>query len=325
MAGLLSIVKRFPLLFFFTLCFGISWTLWLVSLPLYPLSSTTAALVGTLGLFGPLTSALIVQSITKKNDASIELSEIFKTLGPVLLVLIFAGLLGYTHAGMFRADFYAGSLIIGTAGYFLYRMFKRTDVLNTGCTGRPGQKNKWLWPVFALLLPPLLAAGVMCFSRLTGSPVSRYPFIDSIFSVAGFWRLLLVFCGTLLYLGPLGEEPGWRGFALPQLLKSHSPLIASIIIGLVWTLWHLPVDLAGRNISMVPEALLARLGITLPGSVIFTWLYLGSGRSLVSCMILHASLNTTWICLLPPGYALHSLLPPAIIIILFSGMWRKRS
>ncbi|MFW5894349.1 MAG: type II CAAX prenyl endopeptidase Rce1 family protein [Bacillota bacterium] len=44
----------------------------------------------------------------------------------------------------------------------------------------------------------------------------------------------------LLLGGPLGEEIGWRGYALPKLLTMHSPFVASLILGFVWTFWHLP-------------------------------------------------------------------------------------
>src|SRR5688572_13831897 len=48
------------------------------------------------------------------------------------------------------------------------------------------------------------------------------------------------FLFILLFIG-LGEEPGWRGFALPQLQRKYSPLIASLILAPIWTLWHLPL------------------------------------------------------------------------------------
>jgi len=64
--------------------------------------------------------------------------------------------------------------------------------------------------------------------------------VDSIFTLSSWGMLLYYFLKTLLS-GPLGEELGWRGFALMELQKKHAPLKASIIIGFWWGLWHLPI------------------------------------------------------------------------------------
>jgi len=64
--------------------------------------------------------------------------------------------------------------------------------------------------------------------------------VGSIFTLSSWGMLLYYFLKTLLS-GPLGEELGWRGFALMELQKKHAPLKASIIIGFWWGLWHLPI------------------------------------------------------------------------------------
>lgn len=46
-----------------------------------------------------------------------------------------------------------------------------------------------------------------------------------------------------IFSGPLGEEPGWRGFALPELMQRHAEVSASLIVGVVWSTWHLPLTL----------------------------------------------------------------------------------
>ncbi|SCC40901.1 CPBP family intramembrane glutamic endopeptidase [Bacillus wiedmannii] len=70
--------------------------------------------------------------------------------------------------------------------------------------------------------------------------VSKNSEIDSIFTVTSRGMLIYFFVKNFL-AGPLGEEIGWRGFAQIELQKRHSPLIASLIIGFWWGMWHLPI------------------------------------------------------------------------------------
>jgi hypothetical protein len=90
--------------------------------------------------------------------------------------------------------------------------------------------------------------------------------------------------------GPLGEELGWRGFALPRMLRTSSPWVASILLGVVWTLWHVPAfflpDLPQRQIAFAPFAL-----NTIALAVVFTWFYLRSGGDLLLMVLLHFLAN----------------------------------
>ncbi|MED2013208.1 type II CAAX endopeptidase family protein [Bacillus wiedmannii] len=70
--------------------------------------------------------------------------------------------------------------------------------------------------------------------------VSKNSEVDSIFTVSS-WGMLIYFFVKNFLAGPLGEELGWRGFAQIELQKRHSPLIASLIIGFWWGMWHLPI------------------------------------------------------------------------------------
>ena len=105
---------------------------------------------------------------------------------------------------------------------------------------------------------------------------------------------LLVFC-FVINGGP--EEPGWRGFALPRLEERHSPVKATLILGTIWGLWHLPLllveDNVDHNLTTLPFA--AMLIWTLAGftAYAFTYTYLWNRtRSALLCMLLHASYNT---------------------------------
>ncbi len=91
---------------------------------------------------------------------------------------------------------------------------------------------------------------------------------------------------SLFLRGALGEELGLRGFALPRLLENNSPFRASLIIGVLWGLWHLPV-LIGRDIVSIAAFSLLAIGL----SMLFTWLFQGSNGSLIPVLLLHATQN----------------------------------
>ncbi len=88
----------------------------------------------------------------------------------------------------------------------------------------------------------------------------------------------------------VGEEVGWRGFLLAYLLQRYSPLTSSLLVGLVWAVWHLPNFLLPNYPHYgLPSAAFAVM--TLAFSVLFTWLYLNTAGSLLIAVIFHAALN----------------------------------
>ena len=96
---------------------------------------------------------------------------------------------------------------------------------------------------------------------------------------------LAAFPLIFVFGGPLGEEAGWRGFLLPTLMRDRTPLVAALLTGVIWALWHLPLFLAHK---MPPPAGLAMVF----GSITFSWLYHYSGRSVFITMLFHAVGNT---------------------------------
>lgn len=104
--------------------------------------------------------------------------------------------------------------------------------------------------------------------------------------------LFLTFLLNQLILGPLGEELGWRGFALPRLLQRFNPFIASLILGLIWGVWHLP----SFFLSGLPQASLALpvfLFFTLCQSILVTWIFRHTSGSLLSQVLFHFMMNTS--------------------------------
>ena len=98
--------------------------------------------------------------------------------------------------------------------------------------------------------------------------------------------------------GSVGEELGWCGFALPKLQNKYGPLLASLIIGTIWGIWHLPTFFAPLGIL---SALTSELGLgfifpytlgTIASTVFMTWLYNKTNASaLIAGIVWHAAIN----------------------------------
>src|SRR5205823_1578938 len=105
---------------------------------------------------------------------------------------------------------------------------------------------------------------------------------------AAAWRELPDrFVFIFLFIG-LGEEPGWRGFALPRLQQKHTPLFASLILAPIWALWHLPLLGNEFPLAVIPAFLISLLG----GTLIQTWLFNRTKGSVFAQMLFHATVNT---------------------------------
>ena len=165
----------------------------------------------------------------------------------------------------------------------------------TGATeGKPGIRRllrrivQWrvgpLWYLFALVgipaitvLGAIVVPGVLAsFSPPALSLMLTYP---------------ISFVVALVIGGPLGEEPGWRGFALPRLQRLYGPLAGSLVLGPLWAFWHLPYFWMPEWGTPKDSALdmvwyvLAAIALT----IIYTWVFNKTKGSLLIVILAHAS------------------------------------
>jgi uncharacterized protein len=101
---------------------------------------------------------------------------------------------------------------------------------------------------------------------------------------------ILNFGLVFLVGGPLGEEFGWRGYAMAALSAKLDWRVASLIIGMVWGLWHFPLFFLASSAQAHMPIPLFMLNI-LAGSVVFGWLFEQTQGSVLPALVLHTSLN----------------------------------
>ncbi len=141
------------------------------------------------------------------------------------------------------------------------------------------------WAVVLLGIPALTGLGML----LLGHPIT-FEGVGAAVTAAGL--------GLVLDPGPLGEEFGWRGYALPRLLERFSPFVATLILGLIWAIWHVPAFyFPGMPQSQMnlPMFFLGAVSV----SMFMTWHQLRSGGSLLLAILTHLMANHG-------GDALHS-------------------
>jgi membrane protease YdiL (CAAX protease family) len=141
------------------------------------------------------------------------------------------------------------------------------------------------WYGVALLLPVALGLSAFGLNLLLGAPMPAAAQLPPLVAI------LQVLLAQLFFI-QIGEELGWRGFALPRLLEGRSALAASLILGLLWLGWHLPAYATGT---------ISAIFIPLPfiTSFLFTWLYQHTHGSVLIAIMFHSMLNTVGAILYP--------------------------
>lgn len=198
----------------------------------------------------------------------------FRMANPVLALMLFA--FGPTFAGLIMAGL--------TEGKPAVRMLLRRAV-----AWRVG----FGWYSFVLISPlVVLLVGAWLRAMIGGAPVDFAAAPGRIMAPGmSPWLLLPVFMIVGLPAGPLAEELGWRGFALPRLQARFSPFWASLILGVVWSAWHIPLFYI-PNTSQFGTSFAAFLVSVVINTFFFTWVHNRSGGSVLMAILLHAAINS---------------------------------
>lgn len=140
-----------------------------------------------------------------------------------------------------------------------------------------------LWYAFVFLgVPLLMLAGLATLysGDLVPAVAERWPL---------FFTQFLLGALMIAVITGLAEEPGWRGYAQPVANRRFQPLVAALVVSVIWATWHLPNALFGQSAAETATHFLA----TVVNGFVLAWVFNSTGGSVLLVMLLHGSQNAT--------------------------------
>jgi membrane protease YdiL (CAAX protease family) len=226
-------------------------------------------------------------STTVREHPALSLFVLAAILGSAPIVAVAAGLLpqGSSQLGALSASL-AGIILAAVEG----RKGGVRELLGRFLIWRVGIQ----WWVFALLFAIIPSVAALYLLRLFGGPPVDWSELEPLYGVVPMIIILTIVAGV-------GEEFGWRGFAMPRLQTRYSALVSSIIIGVIWGLWHIPLSLVEGtsqyrwqlDVGLIP-AVLGYTVFLIAWSVQYTWVFNNTKGSVLLAAVLHGAGNA-WI------------------------------
>jgi uncharacterized protein len=160
------------------------------------------------------------------------------------------------------------------------------------------------WYAIIILIAPVSSV----LAILTGFVIKgNIPSLDTAVSYVTHPLAIIPFAMVTMINGPLPEELGWRGYALDRLQRKWNALVSSLVLGMIWAVWHMPIFfIRGSLLSEVVPLWSKQFWVSMgPGilaiAVVMTWIYNNTQRSTLAAILFHFMMNFTLEFLRLPG------------------------
>lgn len=330
--GIRDRVARHPLVTFVVLAYMISWISWhLVRLLDMGSVNGFSIIAGA----GPALSATVVSAILRPEGSGISKEKRWRLFGMIwigylcfLAVRRFWAAAGlttlesaavtdavYPHLEAFLLDALASAMV----AFFHAGVYSRWEGVRDFMRSfnLRDRRVRWYWYIFVAGSYPAVVAIGNLISASLGQPTPAMRATG-----AWYWLVfdvILWYAAVILGGGGL-EEPGWRGFALPQLQKRYSPIHSSLILAVIWAFWHWPMFWLGYYGGGPFGVFFHVLGVV-PIALLLTAVFNLTRGSIPIAMILHASINTTPVFM--PASTIATSIWMLLILAVALWMWRS--
>lgn len=288
---IITFIKEKQVLCFFLLTYLLSWFVWFL-VPVLSDDVRIQNLIIYIGFYGPGVSAVIMAGTLNLDNQPAPSLRYWITYSASFLVIF---IINFLSMNVLNIPVNTNSLLLMAVIALLAAMILSGPVSKNKGIRRllryiKKAKVHWKWYAVAILgVPVLTLISLLIDLLLGGKPEGS--FLTLPVHIEIYNRVILFLSIFIFGSAALGQEPGWRGFALHRLLTKFNPLVASVIIGALWSFWNAPLYLIGFYEGGIP-ALLIRFLWNIPLAIPFTWLYMKTHGSLLHVALFHASINT---------------------------------
>jgi membrane protease YdiL (CAAX protease family) len=321
MTNMTEYLKRHQLIAFFVLTYALSWVLLISFQPLLEELKSLAPMI-SLAIFAPALVSIGLSAVIKPSP---RLGSRKPAVVAFLVGWIFASIIIIMYLLVNQRMDLSTSLVVISAITGLLPAFVVSCSFSTipGVrahlrTYRKPRGSLGFYLLALVFFPTIWVLGNL-LSRALGDEVPLFSFPTVDIKLLGM--VILFFLYNFIY-GGLSEEPGWRGFALPRLQAKFSPLISSLMLGVIWAVWHAPARFGGIEAKSLSDTLVEWVLIVLV-TVIFTWFYNRTKGSILVTALIHPAMNTATSFLTGSLGALILLFAFLVFIIVLDKMWRR--
>jgi membrane protease YdiL (CAAX protease family) len=322
-------IKQHQILAFYVITFAISWGLWIPFAGALARGADLLLPLLVIATCGPALAAIIVAGISNteerlpKTKAS-WVSFLLAWIASTLVFLAYHIFINHNPFSPSVATFILVSVV--PVAFVISRAYSRIPSVRKLISSLVKPRGNAVWYVLALLLKPILiwiSIGVRNVLGRGAGSMTSLPALG--WEFAGM--VLTVFLYQFFFFNAVGEEVGWRGFAMPRLQAKTSPLIACLVIGFLWAPWHAPLWHAEGAPIFTWDLWITMFLVIVPSSVITGWLYNRSRGSILVAGIAHAMSNTVGKVVLAPQLDERSIgltwLAFAVLLVVLDKMWKK--
>lgn len=330
MKKLIQWIKSHQIIAFFIITFAITWGLGFSYSAVLNKGMVFLFPVMAVATCGPGLAGIIVTAITdtQPKQGTKRASWTAFLIALVVSALVCLASIITSNIAPFSIPLLVLTLVAAIPVAFVISMaFSRIPAVKSYLFSLVRLRGMWGWIILALVLFPALFLLSTIISALLGrQPVGVNQVLQT--GPTGWIVISLIalkFFYQLFFFNAVGEETGWRGFALPRMQAHLSPLIASLIISLLWINWHLFLWKAEGNPFSSWEYWIIQYALHITTALIIGWIYNRSKGSILVTGITHAAANT--------GNAVFSNMDPlifilvlavaALVLIVADRMWKK--